>query len=362
MSGEIGVIGYGAVGAATVERLAAAGRPVVVAQRQAPANLPPGVDFRRCDALDADSVRAAVAGLSQVVLAIGFPYVGALWREAWPRDDDEFRRGLRGRRRAPRLLRQPLHVRPADRAAQRNDAAATVRRQAGGAGRGDAHLDGGERGGTAARRRAARARLLRARRAAQPISATPPSARSRAAAAPRSSARPTRRTTSPMCRIARAPSSACSTRPTTPTARPGTSPARRPARRAKSWRSARRRSASRRRRSACRRRCSARSACSSRRCANSPRCGSSGIAPTASDSSRFAAALLGRRDAVRGRRAGDRAVVPRPRRRALDARRVISPASDRTKASAASISLARKASSPKRPAPPHPAAHASGRA
>ncbi len=85
MSGEIGVFGYGAVGAETVERLAAAGRAVVVAQRQAPASLPAGVNFRRCDALDAKSVRAAVAGLSQVVLAIGFPYVGALWREAWPR-------------------------------------------------------------------------------------------------------------------------------------------------------------------------------------------------------------------------------------------------------------------------------------
>ena len=58
MSGKIGVFGYGAVGAATVERLAAAGRAVVVAQRQAPANLPPGVEFRRCDALDAGSVRA----------------------------------------------------------------------------------------------------------------------------------------------------------------------------------------------------------------------------------------------------------------------------------------------------------------
>jgi nucleoside-diphosphate-sugar epimerase len=90
MSGEIGVIGYGAVGAATVARLAAAGRPVFVAQRHAPANLPPGVDFRRCDALDADSVRAAVAGAAQVVAAIGFPYVGAVWREAWPRTMTNF--------------------------------------------------------------------------------------------------------------------------------------------------------------------------------------------------------------------------------------------------------------------------------
>lgn len=85
MNGPIGVIGYGAVGAATVERLVAAGRKVVVMQRTAPPALPAGVEFRRCDALDAESVRAAVAGLSQVVLAIGFPYVGAVWRDAWPR-------------------------------------------------------------------------------------------------------------------------------------------------------------------------------------------------------------------------------------------------------------------------------------
>ena len=90
MSDKVGVFGYGAVGAATVERLAAAGRAVVVAQRQAPPVLPPGVEFRPCDALDPDSVRAAVAGLSQVVLAIGFPYVGALWREAWPRTMTNF--------------------------------------------------------------------------------------------------------------------------------------------------------------------------------------------------------------------------------------------------------------------------------
>jgi nucleoside-diphosphate-sugar epimerase len=85
MSDHIGVFGYGAVGEATVKLLASAGRNVVVAQRQAPANLPSGVEFRRCDALDADAVRAAVAGLDQAVLAIGFPYVGAVWREAWPR-------------------------------------------------------------------------------------------------------------------------------------------------------------------------------------------------------------------------------------------------------------------------------------
>jgi len=90
MGDRICVIGYGAVGASTVDRLLAAGRSVVVAQRTAPAALPDGVEFRRCDALDAASVRVAVAGMSQVVLAIGFPYVGAVWREAWPRTMTNF--------------------------------------------------------------------------------------------------------------------------------------------------------------------------------------------------------------------------------------------------------------------------------
>jgi len=85
MSGAIGVVGYGPVGAETVERLLAAGRTVVVAQRQPPSALPPGAAFRSCDALDGDSVRAALAGLEQVVLAIGFPYVGARWRSDWPK-------------------------------------------------------------------------------------------------------------------------------------------------------------------------------------------------------------------------------------------------------------------------------------
>ncbi len=85
MSEEIGIFGFGPVGAATAALLGPRGRAVCVAQRNAPKKLPAGASFRRCDALDADSVRGAVAGLRQVVLAIGFPYVGAVWREAWPR-------------------------------------------------------------------------------------------------------------------------------------------------------------------------------------------------------------------------------------------------------------------------------------
>lgn len=85
MAGQIVVFGYGAVGRAVTERLAAQGRQVRVAQRSTPAGLPPGASFQRCDVLDADSVRAAARGVEQVVVAIGFPYEAAVWRKAWPR-------------------------------------------------------------------------------------------------------------------------------------------------------------------------------------------------------------------------------------------------------------------------------------
>ncbi|MGD0643042.1 MAG: NAD-dependent epimerase/dehydratase family protein [Roseiarcus sp.] len=85
MSEEIGIFGFGPVGAAAAALLSARGGAVRIAQRSAPRNMSAGASFVRCDALDAASVRAAVAGLRQVVLAIGFPYVGALWRDAWPR-------------------------------------------------------------------------------------------------------------------------------------------------------------------------------------------------------------------------------------------------------------------------------------
>ena len=79
------VIGHGAVGRATVERLTAAGRPVLVAQRKAPAALPGGAQFEACDVLDATAVRAIFAKGTQVVVAIGFAYRGAVWRDVWPR-------------------------------------------------------------------------------------------------------------------------------------------------------------------------------------------------------------------------------------------------------------------------------------
>ena len=85
MDGKIVILGYGPVGKAAAELLAKAGKPVVVAQRSAPPSLPPGVDFVRCDVLDAPSVRAATTGAAQVVAAFGFAYDSAVWRRDWPR-------------------------------------------------------------------------------------------------------------------------------------------------------------------------------------------------------------------------------------------------------------------------------------
>ena len=61
-----------------------------IAQRSPPPDLPADVAFFPCDALDPASVRAAIADIPQVVLAIGFPYVGAIWREVWPRTIENF--------------------------------------------------------------------------------------------------------------------------------------------------------------------------------------------------------------------------------------------------------------------------------
>jgi nucleoside-diphosphate-sugar epimerase len=90
MSEEVVIVGYGPVGAATAALLCARGSAVRIAQRTPPKALPAGATFVRCDVLDADSVRSALAGARQVVLAIGFPYVGAVWREAWPRTMTNF--------------------------------------------------------------------------------------------------------------------------------------------------------------------------------------------------------------------------------------------------------------------------------
>ena len=84
MPKEIVVLGYGAVGRATIAALRAEGRAVRVAQRSRPTDLPDDVQFTRCDVLDAASVHAALAGASQVAVAIGFEYLGAMWEKVWP--------------------------------------------------------------------------------------------------------------------------------------------------------------------------------------------------------------------------------------------------------------------------------------
>ena len=85
MDGLITIIGYGAVGRATARALAARGTSVRVAQRRRPADLPAGSTYVPCDVLDAEAVARSVAGASQVVMAVGFPYDRRVWRDAWPK-------------------------------------------------------------------------------------------------------------------------------------------------------------------------------------------------------------------------------------------------------------------------------------
>jgi hypothetical protein len=85
MTDRITVFGYGPVGRATTARLMAEGREVIVAQRNAPSDLPKGATFAPADALDRDAVTEAVRGSGQFVVAIGFSYSGVVWRDVWPR-------------------------------------------------------------------------------------------------------------------------------------------------------------------------------------------------------------------------------------------------------------------------------------
>jgi len=85
MTDRITIFGYGPAGRATAARLSAEGRDVIVAQRSRPATLPKGAAFAACDALDRESVLATAQGSGQIVVAIGLPYEGKLWRDAWPK-------------------------------------------------------------------------------------------------------------------------------------------------------------------------------------------------------------------------------------------------------------------------------------
>ena len=85
MTDTILVIGYGAVGRPVVQALLQRGEAVRVAQRSPIADLPQGATYMPCDVLDAASVRNAVQGAAQVVLAVGFTYDSRLWRAVWPK-------------------------------------------------------------------------------------------------------------------------------------------------------------------------------------------------------------------------------------------------------------------------------------
>jgi nucleoside-diphosphate-sugar epimerase len=84
MGSNVLVLGYGAVGQATVKLFIDKGLSVTVAQRNSPKDLPAGVHFISCDVLNEDSVQACLEGFSQLVIAIGFEYKSKTWRDHWP--------------------------------------------------------------------------------------------------------------------------------------------------------------------------------------------------------------------------------------------------------------------------------------
>jgi len=84
-NGLVTIFGYGPTGEATADRLRARGTPIRVVQRKRPANLPAGVEFMACDALDAGQVLRAMTGAEQAVITVGFEYKGDVWKQAWPK-------------------------------------------------------------------------------------------------------------------------------------------------------------------------------------------------------------------------------------------------------------------------------------
>ena len=70
MSGRITIFGLGPCGRATMTRLLAEGREVVVAQRHAPGDLPKGAQFMPCDELDRENVVKATRGSEQIVATV----------------------------------------------------------------------------------------------------------------------------------------------------------------------------------------------------------------------------------------------------------------------------------------------------
>jgi nucleoside-diphosphate-sugar epimerase len=81
---EIVIFGYGPVGRATGELLARRAQAFRVVQRSSPSDLPVGGSFAPADIENLDQVRAAIKGAKQIVLSIGLPYFGKVWRKLWP--------------------------------------------------------------------------------------------------------------------------------------------------------------------------------------------------------------------------------------------------------------------------------------
>jgi len=84
MHGHDLIFGFGVAGRAIAHRLHVAGRPVRIAQRSRPAQLPEGMEFFPCDVLNGAEVMAAAAGAARIVIATGFAYDRRVWAESWP--------------------------------------------------------------------------------------------------------------------------------------------------------------------------------------------------------------------------------------------------------------------------------------
>lgn len=85
MSGLTVVIGNGAIGNLVTQIMLSRGETVRIAQRRAPKVLPDGAEYIACDVLNAEDVRRAVAGASQVLLSVAFAYDARVWRDVWPK-------------------------------------------------------------------------------------------------------------------------------------------------------------------------------------------------------------------------------------------------------------------------------------
>jgi len=84
MPKRIVVVGYGAVGRATVPLLASRGDAVAVVQRRRPAGLPANCTFLLADVEDRNDAARACAGADAVVCAVGVPFVSEVYVRLWP--------------------------------------------------------------------------------------------------------------------------------------------------------------------------------------------------------------------------------------------------------------------------------------